>query len=560
MPASRSMVRVPRLVTALAIGGLLVASIGGPASAGSPGFKTSRPSMITNLVGPPATPIITVGDSIGSYMFESIPDGIAISPNGQGTVDVFVNHEASTVPFPYSTSSPANNANDFTDSLVSKLKLHQKSAGVMSASYVIGDDEDYHRFCSSFLATSEHGFKRSLLFTNEEGTDWVNRSGMQWPTTPGAATSREIGVVVAHDIKTGKTRPIWGMGRHNHENSVALPSYGKPVVLSGDDTFTTTSAQSQVYAYIADDSDAVWNDTGELYAFRSDNAAFNDYYDFTPDSAMSVSGTFIPVPKNIATGRNPNGTDMVSSDAGFPCAVRTLGRPLPAPRPRVDGPQWVLEHWGDTQLGGGVFQFLRIEDMAYDKRPGMSNVLYLADSGRGACRRDPAPGLSTNGRIWKMVFDPNAPTKVLSLSIFIEGDDAPIKTLTEVRQPDNLETTPNGLYITEDPGSSQQFAPGDHPARTPVSGSRASRRAPLPPCWRSTNRKTARARMPSPGRSATWGRGRPAASSTCRRCSVLERSSLTSRPTRSGSTSRPVPISRTLQPVSTGPTSARAAS
>ena len=51
-----------------------------------------------------------------------------------------------------------------------------------------------------------------------------------------------------------------------------------------------------------------------------------------------------------------------------------------------------------------------------------------------------------------MVLDPTDPTVVTSLSILIQGDDAPTKTLTEVRQPDNVETTANGLYITEDPG------------------------------------------------------------------------------------------------------------
>ena len=62
--------------------------------------------------------------------------------------------------------------------------------------------------------------------------------------TPGRRTSgdpaeREAGLVVALDVKSGTHRPIYGMGRHNHENSVAIPGYGKPVVLSGDDTFTS---------------------------------------------------------------------------------------------------------------------------------------------------------------------------------------------------------------------------------------------------------------------------------------------------------------------------------
>ena len=46
-------------------------------------------------------------------------------------------------------------------------------------------------------------------------------------------------MVVALDVQTGKHHPIYGMGRHNHENNVAIPGYDKPVVFSGDDTFTS---------------------------------------------------------------------------------------------------------------------------------------------------------------------------------------------------------------------------------------------------------------------------------------------------------------------------------
>ncbi len=459
----------PRLGRTLVLTAVVAAlAVSATPAAAAPGFLTSQASMVTNLTGGTVKPIITVGDTIGSYMFEAIPDGIGISPNGKGTVDVFVNHETSTVPFPYAVAptapTAANSFNDMADSLVSKLKLHQQSAGVMSASYAITDADNFHRFCSSFLATKAHGFKRDLLLTNEEGTDWVMRSGMQWPATPGDDAAREIGAVIAHDINNGKTRPIWGMGRHNHENSLPLTIYGKPVVLSGDDTFTSNPAQSQVYSYIAPNGDAVWNDTGTLYAFRADNfAAFNDYYDFPVGSAMSIPGELIPVPKQIATGRNPDGTDMMAADV-----PASLGGPYPLPpagawsnsagtTTPIDGPQWVLEHWSDLN---SVFQFIRIEDMAYDKRPGMANVVYLADSGRGATSAGGNPFTSSNGRIWKMVMDPADPTQVLGLSIFIEGDDAPVQIITEVHQPDNLETTVNGLYITEDPGSSQQFPQG----------------------------------------------------------------------------------------------------
>jgi hypothetical protein len=45
--------------------------------------------------------------------------------------------------------------------------------------------------------------------------------------------------------------------------------------------------------------------------------------------------------------------------------------------------------------------------------------------------------------------------------VFVEGDDQPVKTLNEVHQPDNIETTQTGLLLTEDPGSSQQFILAD---------------------------------------------------------------------------------------------------
>jgi hypothetical protein len=90
----------------------------------------------------------------------------------------------------------------------------------------------------------------------------------------------------------------------------------------------------------------------------------------------------------------------------------------------------------------------------------MGNVVYVVDSGRGTAG-DPQAGRSTNGRVWKMVLDPEDPTHVTSLSIAVEGDDNPVKTLSEVHQPDNIETTKTGLLLTEDPGSSQQFVLAD---------------------------------------------------------------------------------------------------
>lgn len=429
-----------------------------PAYAAGGGTLTSQSSMLTAVgTGVTVTPLIAVGEAAGDdgYTFESIPDGIALKTRGKGTVEVYVNHETSTVPFPYTPSAPteANSQNDFDNAQLSQLVLNQKSAGVLTGKMVITSDENFQRFCSNYLATAKEGFDRELLFTNEESVDWVNRSGKAWPATIGADEARQSGVVVAHDVKTGKTRPIWGMGRHNHENSVAIPGFDDLVLLSGDDTFTNNPSQSQLYSYIAPDADAVWNDEGSLWAFKSTTTGYTKYEDFAPGDATSITGEFIPVPPTIASGRNADGTEVMAADFDYPLPPNDSTWQRDPNGIGIDGPQWVLEHWSQIN---GVFGFIRVEDIAYDKRPGMSNTVYVVDSGRGTTGAV-ADGKSTNGRVWKMVLDPTDPKHVTSMSVLIEGDDSPVKTIGEIHQPDNIESTANGLYLTEDPGSSQQF-------------------------------------------------------------------------------------------------------
>ena len=471
-----------RHVTAVVAAGFAALAAAAAATSGSPGFKTSQGPMIDPVAaGASYEPIISVGDTLSSgYMFESIPDGISLRPHGHGTVDLYVNHETSTVPFPYTfnrTTGTGSGFNDFTNALVSQLRLQQHSGGVLSGSYAITSDENFQRFCSNFLATEAQGFDRPMLLTNEEGIDWVNRSGKAWPTTIGAPTARQIGTVVAIDAQNGKSRPIWGMGRHNHENSVAIPGYGHPVVLSGDDSFVTTPEQSQLYSYMAKDSHAVWNDEGDLWAFVADGV--DSYFDFPFGSNTSVTGKFVKVPKQIATGRKPDGTDLMAADVQYPPPPATGWQTDARTGAPIDGPQWVLEHWGDTQTQP-VFQFVRVEDIAYDKRPGMQNVVYVVDSGRGTAEPappglpSPQPGRSTNGRVWKLVLDKNDPTKVTSFSILIEGDDAPVKAADEIHQPDNIESTAHSLLIQEDPGSSQQFPVGSDVPGSPNFDQRAT--------------------------------------------------------------------------------------
>ena len=455
------------------------------------GFRTSQPSMLTPVMpGASVTPLLTVGDTLRSgYRFESIPDGISVrTKRGHKTAELFVNHETGKVPFPYNPSTPTadNGENDFDNAQVSRLLLDRRSAGVLRGSFAITSSFGYQRFCSNFLATRKEGFDREILFTNEETPDFVFRREESWPPPIDDPGAEEGGLVVALDVKSGRHKPIYGMGRHNHENSVAIPGYRKPVVVSGDDTFTSgpltgvfpagaVPAQSQLYSYIARSTKKLLADKGDLWAFVSDTPGVNNYYDVVPNSGTEVQGHFIKVPKDIATGRNADGTEIRAEDKGYPEPPNNgswqsdLRRPAP-PSPLavgIDGPQWVLEYWSDIN---NVFQFVRVEDIAYDKRRGMHNVVYVVDSGRGrtAAQSLDTPNFrSTNGRVWKMVLDRRDPRKVTSLTVLVEGDDTPVKTPTEVHQPDNIESTRSGILLTEDPGSSQQYPLSATPPHVP---------------------------------------------------------------------------------------------
>jgi hypothetical protein len=447
---------VKRLGAVLVVGAVLGTVLVAASAAGdrkNAGFHTSAAAMLTGVNGSTVQPIISVGDTLGDgYTFESIPDGIAVGKvNGKGTFDVYVNHELSQVPFGNLGGTPPQTRADATNSLLSRLRLHQKSAGVLRGSYVIPSSAGYQRFCSNFMVGEAQGFERALILTNEEARDIVLRQEDSWDpgitlATPGA---EQAGVAVAYDLKSGQYKSIYSMGRSNHENEVAVPGYGHPVVFTGDDTFDAPA--SQLYMLSAKSGTEFWNDQGTLYAFVSDNAAVNDYGDLTTASP-SVTGHFIPVPEAIAKGKL-NGHEVTTAD--FPAE----NFPLP-PAGVPNGPQWVLEAWSNKN---NVFQFIRIEDLAYDRTNG--KILYFADTGEPRAVPDATTtrlrraasgteGPYPNGRLYKLALNSSDPTGTATLSILpgANFDDNGYRKASSPHQPDNVETTRSAIYFQEDPG------------------------------------------------------------------------------------------------------------
>lgn len=409
---------------------LLAVMAAAPAAADHP-FLTLEAPFITLDSGVPTgsevTAIISSGDTYHGFTFEGIPDGIGLRPGAiNGTVEAFVSHEQTTVPF-FGTA-------DFFDASVSKLTLDTTTAAVVGASVAISPDNGYLRFCSASMAGPAEGFSTYTYLANEEANDVVDvPAGAPYGPDPALGIQRQAGYSVVLNTDTGEFTQVAGMGRHNHENTIALPGWNQLALLSTDDTFNAPSAQ--LYLYLANHESHVWEDKGSLWAFqvtRTDEGPVdpadpfngaNDYLDIHPGDDWQ--GKFIRVPKEIARGTT------------------------------ADAPQDALESWSNEN---NVFQFIRLEDLAYDKND--PRVVYVADTGQTRIVSDPATGrmmrgpsgttgLADHGRIFKFVFSEANPRKVDSFSVIADGD-APGSAYVPFVNPDNMDTSAHSLMVQED--------------------------------------------------------------------------------------------------------------
>ncbi|WP_299442662.1 hypothetical protein [uncultured Phycicoccus sp.] len=438
MPIRTRSTSVARAAGAIVVTASFVAAASAPAL-GAPdraGFLTGEDPYITLAPGVPkgasVTPIISSGDTLGAFEFQGLPDGIGVrSGEAPHTVEVYVAHEQTTVPF--------RGTADFEDASVAKLTLStvggKGRGGVLAAEVALGPEVGFLRFCSAEMVGPAEGFDTDVFVTGEETDD----AGLAVPAGapygpdpfPGDGT-RQGGYAVVLDTATGESTSVAGMGRLNHENTIALPGYDEIAMLTTDDTFNRPSAQ--VYLYRAADQAGVFADDGHLWAFRvtGKNGApvdpadpfngANDYGDVRPGD--DLTGEFIPVPDDIARGQ----TGAL--------------------------PQAALESWSNAH---NVFQFVRAEDIAYDKND--PHVVYMADTGGGGVVPDPATGrlargpgagVSPNGAVFRFEFDHDDPTVVTSFGKLAQGDDPGAGAYVPFVSPDNLDTSRNSLMVQED--------------------------------------------------------------------------------------------------------------
>ena len=341
-------------------------------------------------------PLITSGDRLSNnYTFANIPDGLGAVQVKNGTVDVFVNHELE------------NETDQGGFAKVSRFRLNQTDGSIIGAELIINGSEEYKSLCSASLIEG-YGFEHPIFLTNQEVDD---------------------GLVLAIDAINGTITEMPWLGKFSHENTIHVPYFSntinKTVVLSFEDGEPT---ESEVYMYVADTPKGLLKGDGQLYVFSTNtttstsNISGNQstYYSWDDIyvSNGTVDGRFIPLTWNYIT---QNETDL-----------------------------------DNEAISVGGFQFIRPEDGAMNKRNGMENILYMADTGSDLDEKDetiPAGDNGqnwTNGRMYTFKFtDPKEPTKV-SFEVMMDGNDPSAPGYNILKNPDNIDTSQKSLMINED--------------------------------------------------------------------------------------------------------------
>lgn len=308
-------------------------------------------------------PLATVGDLLpgSEEPMLPIPDGIGVY-GGQRFLTLMLNHEL----------SDRGVEGKFQYSRVGKFTIDTKTLQILDHEYVVDGSEGFNRLCSAEWVDAEDGFAGGYFFTGEETDD-----GRQF------AIDRQ-----------GRVTELVGLGRYAHENQISVPGFlGHVVVLNFDDNGGSgvgrDGAISELYMYVARNSNEVLGNRGDLYVFAVEDR------DLLPNDlgeGDQITGHWVKIPRDVA--------------ADYAALEDYVDRP-------------------DVN----AFPFIRLEDGFYDKRPGASPAAYFYDTGRSSIT-DPDTGDPVDpwGSIYRLDFgdpaDPAGSTATLTLAARSTGPDA----------------------------------------------------------------------------------------------------------------------------------------
>lgn len=406
-------------MTALVVGSAAI-WLTPPANAQDGFVTTVKPYTVP--VGPhyDVLPILSVGDQVPEtsnpqrrYQMIGIPDGLGAQNNGNGTIDLYLNHELGF-------TGPSNNRTAIQSE---PFVGGPRQRGAFISKYILSDDGSvlsgdraydavfdtekgvlvpppevgnatpaFSRFCSGALAGQAEGFDRPIYFAGEESSGAETFDG-------------KGGLEVAVIDNVAYTLPK--LGRFSWENALPRPSQGNEIVIMSMED-GPPSPDSQLYMYVgkkdrsrgADVLNRNGLNNGKLYAFRSKDPSRNTENTFLNGS---IVGEWVEIPNAEAL------TDTQ------------------------------LEAASDAR---NAFGFVRTEDGAWSKTS--RKDYYFVTTGDAS-----QPG-NKLGRIYHLELNPGNVLKDAKLTILVNADQVIAAGGDTAVSADNIDVSTEYLMVQED--------------------------------------------------------------------------------------------------------------
>ena len=335
---------------------------------------TTEPYVLPAVAGVSTVSILTTGDSVGGYRMVGIPDGLGAWPENRRTFNLVADHELGR-------TLGAVRAHGSTGAFVSQWVIERSSLKVLSgrdhlkspngmfnwngSTYLPGTAA-IERLCSADLAASTAYDLPGLLGTPSR----IFLSGEE--TSP--PFSSDHGRVFAHVVDgqdQNKSYELPRLGKISFENAVANPhAQLKTIVMLNDDAGRETNVTAANVCRSAGQTGCT-EAPSELYMYVGRKQRHGNQVEQAGLTNGSLYGVRVRLNGGVVTGENP---EFVFGQAAP--AVTTARFELVS-LGDVSGKTGVQIQ--DESIANQVTQFIRVEDGAWDPRPGKSAGLLLRD-------------------------------------------------------------------------------------------------------------------------------------------------------------------------------------
>lgn len=372
-------------IAAITFSGPVAAQVTGPST-------TTEPYVLPATAGVSTLAILTAGDSVDGYRLVGIPDGLGAFADSETTFVLVVNHELGK-------SAGKLRAHGSKGAFVSRWRIERDTKKVVTgrdhlggANGVMTWDGTYHsgttafdRLCSADLARPE------AYFDGEAGTaERILLSGEE-------TSSQPDGRLFAH-ILTGpdqdKSYELPRLGKLSFENAVTSPfPQKKTIVVSSDDAGLDTDVTSADICRPGGPSSCK-RPPSELFVYVGTKQEAGNTIERAGLTNGSLYGLRVTVNGAGVVGERK---DSVFGSQGTPAI--TSARFELVDLGDVSGKTGVEIQ--DDAIAESVTQFMRIEDGAWDPRPGKERDYYFVTTGSLAASAEKW----RPSRLWRLRFD-----------------------------------------------------------------------------------------------------------------------------------------------------------